>query len=96
MLERRESFSSIVFGDESRFCRGPDNSWRHIKRGQWNDTCFCEKEKFSAGLMVWGAVAREYRTNLISCSNDMDASEYVTVLQQSEMITKMRELRGDN
>ena len=96
MLERRESFSSIVFSDESRFCRGPDNKWRRIKRDQWNETCFCEKEKFSAGLMVWGAVARGYRTPLISCSNHMDAREYVNVLQQSEMITKMRELRGDD
>ena len=94
MLEKRDTFGDIVFSDESRFCRGPDNQWRRIKRGQWNETCFAAKDKFSAGLMVWGAISREFRTRLISCSNHIDAREYVNVLKESELVTKMNELRG--
>ena len=39
MLTENIDSRKIIFTDESRFCVGPDNNWRHIKRGCWNETC---------------------------------------------------------
>ena len=85
VIENRTKLENIVFSDESRFERGPDNSWRRIRRGQWNDTCFIEKTKFSSGIMVWGAIGKGYRSPLVRMSGSVDALEYQKVLEQSGM-----------
>lgn len=94
VLERREEYRVIVFSDESRFARGPDNGWRRIKRGVYNETCFVEKEKFTQGVMVWGAIALGYRTNLMLCSGHVDSLEYRKVMQESNFIDDMNKLHG--
>ena len=36
--------------------------------------------------MVWGGIARGYRTTLIKCSNGVDADEYIRLLDTSGFI----------
>ena len=94
ILENREQFPCILFSDESRFANGPDNQWRRIKRGTYNDTCFAEKEKFTSGVIMWGAISCGYRTELIECSNHVNANEYIDVMKKSCFIEKMNETFG--
>ena len=94
ILEKVEQFQVILFTDESRFCKGPDNQWRQMKRGTYNETCFAEQSKFSQGVMVWGGIALGYRTNLMPCSGHVDTHEYSKVLEESNFITDMNNLHG--
>jgi hypothetical protein len=48
----------LIFRDESRFCRGPDNFWVRIRRGAWNETALITQVKFPMGVMVSGRSAR--------------------------------------
>ena len=88
VLEHQNQIPNIVFSDESRFQKGPDNSWRRIKRGAWNETCFVQKEKFYNGIMLWGSIGLNFKSNLMMCSNKEDSEEYKKILLESEMIRK--------
>ena len=56
VLENQDKIPNLIFSDESRFAIGPDNTWRRIKRGVLNETCFAPQNKFNRGVMVWGAI----------------------------------------
>ena len=77
VLQNRSHVNNIVFSDESRFEKGPDNTWRRIKREIWNDSCFCEKQKFIPGIMVWGAIGQGFRTPFMRSSGSVNAEEKV-------------------
>lgn len=90
-----EMFHHVIFSDESRFERCPDNSWRRIKRGMWNESCFVSKEKFNDGVMVWGAIGVGYKTALIRCSKKEDAKEYRRILEESNIIVECNQRFGE-
>ena len=94
VLEHQDAMKNLIFSDESRFTRGPDCTWRRIRRGEWNDTCFLETQKFPQGIMVWGAVGVSYRSPLVRCSGGVNAQEYVAILEQSEMVSKLNMKHG--
>lgn len=94
ILENQEKIPNIVFSDECRFQKGPDNSWRRIKRGAWNETCFVQKEKFYTGIMIWGAIGPHFKSKLVVCTNKEDSEEYKRILLESEMISKCDALYG--
>ena len=77
-----------MFSDESRFQKGLDYRWRRIKRGNWNETCFISKDKFTEGIMVWGAIGMNFRSDLVVCSNHEDSEEYKRILMNSQLIEK--------
>lgn len=94
VVENRNSLPPIVFSDESRFCQEPDNRWRHIRRGQLDESCFVTRKKFPKGIMVWGAISLDYRSPLIACSNSVNADEYQRIVYASRMIDDMNERYG--
>ena len=87
VLQNRSHVNNIVFSDESRFEKVPDNTWRRIKREIWNDSCFCEKQKFTPGIMVWGAIEQGFRTPLMKCSGSVDVEEYINIMERSGLFT---------
>lgn len=76
----------IVFSDESRFGIFPDNSWRYIKKGKWNETALAGNEKFIDTVMFWGAIGPGYKSDLVLCSNGVDGNEYISIITKSHMI----------
>ena len=94
VLANTESLQHVIFTDESRFQRGPDNRWRRIKRGVYNDTCFVTSQKFPQSLMVWGGIGLDYRSPLVKCSNSVDADEYIDILSRSGVIEAMNSAHG--
>lgn len=77
--------TKIIFSDESRFSLRPDHSLIWYRRGEKDDQCFWEHEKFTSGIMVYGAIGLNYKSKLIACSNGVDAVEYREILEKSEM-----------
>lgn len=75
----------IIFTDESRFCNSPDNSWRHIRRGEWNSTAYAERAKYTNGVMFWGAIARDFKSELLRCPARMNADGYMEMLQNGKV-----------
>ena len=95
VLENQAQLTNLVFSDESRFEKTPDNKWRRIRRGTINDNCFYKKTKFTEGVMVWGAVSVDFRTRLMRCSKGVNATEYIEIMRSSEMIEKLNEKFGE-
>ena len=95
LQQPEEMFDHVIFSDESRFERCPDNSWRRIRRGMWNETCFVSKKKYNDGVMVWGAIGVGYRTALIRCSKGENAQEYRRILEESNLIAECNQLFGE-
>ena len=89
-----EVVPNLVFSDESRFEKAPDNSWRRIKRGAWNDSCFVQKSKFTPGVMVWAAIAVGYKSPLVICRGTVNSVEYCRVLEDSRVVTEMNARHG--
>ena len=94
VLRHAHELSNLVFSDESRFERGPDNKWRRIKRGCWSDSCFIEKRKFPTGVMVWGAIGEGFRSRLMRCSKGVGTSEYTEIVAESGLISGLNGLHG--
>ena len=55
----------VIFTDESRFCLHDDSRRIWIKRGIYNDQTFVNEKKYNIGIMVWGAIGKNWRSPLI-------------------------------
>jgi hypothetical protein len=66
----------IIFSNESRFVLGDDNHWRHLRKGDWNETAFVPKTKIPVGVTIWGAIVAQDRSRCFFCSNGADSDEY--------------------
>ena len=95
VLENQDKIPNLIFSDESRFEIGPDNTWRRIKRGVLNETCFAARNKHNRGLMVWGAIGPGgYKSRLVRCSDGEDSREYIDILGKSEMLPNLDDKFG--
>lgn len=94
VLENWSNLGPILFTDESRFQRGPDNQWRRIKRGVYSENSFAKKLKFPKTVMVWGGISVGYRTPLVRCSNGVDSDEYIKILISSGAISTLDRIHG--
>ena len=84
----------IIFSDESRFCLGPDNTWVHLRWGQWNDSALIEKAKYNVGTMFWGAIGRQFRSKLVKCNLKEDSQEYIRILCESDFLREADQIYG--
>jgi transposase len=84
----------IIFSDESRFVLGDNHEWRHIRRGDWNETAFVTKTKFPISVMIWGAIGVGYKSGCIFCSDGVDAQEYQAVLKKAELVEELNNRDG--
>lgn len=64
------------------------------QKGIWNQTCFSATNKFPQSVMVWGAIARAFRSKLVLCSNSENSAEYTQILTKSDVILKANEVYG--
>ena len=90
MLQSGLDLSKIIFSDESRFALKADNRFIWYRKGEKDDNCFVSKEKFSTGIMVYGAIGVGYKSKLVACSNGVNAIEYRDILTKSEMFDSLQ------
>lgn len=99
-IERRLAFAysmiiggldreNIVFSDESRFCRGPDHRWIWRRYGDRSNDVFADKDKFSNGVMVFGAIRKGFKSSLLFPDGSVDADEYIRMLDDCGLIESL-------
>jgi transposase len=75
----------LVFSDESRFCLGTDNTWTWQRRGEYLMSNMVQEEKFyHFSIMVWGAIGKDFKSDLIVCDGSIDSERYISFLRKSE------------
>lgn len=84
----------IIFSDESRFCKGPDNRYLWRKYGESSDDLFQVKEKFPDSIMVFGAIGFGYKSPLVIVSGTEDTGEYIRILEQCGVVKSMNDAFG--
>jgi hypothetical protein len=87
--------SKFVFSDESRFVLGDDHRWRHLRRGEWNETAFATHVKFPASVMIWGAIGANYKSGCVFCSNGVDQAEYQRIIESTTLVADMNARFGE-
>ena len=93
-MDNEDKIPNIVFSDESRFERGPDNSWRRIKRGVMNESIFVDKKKYPESVTIWGDIGIGFKSELMKCSSGMNADEYCRILEDSRLLDKLNDCHG--
>ncbi|OHS95295.1 hypothetical protein TRFO_38609 [Tritrichomonas foetus] len=71
---------NIIFSDESRFCRGPDKRWVYRRYGEINEKCFADRSKFPEGVMIFGAIGPNFKSQLFFTKKMINKQEYLRIL----------------
>ena len=58
-------FETLVFSDESRFCLTPDNYCIWMRKNEKTEDCFIDVGKYDVSIMVYGAIAKNYKSKLV-------------------------------
>lgn len=87
-------FKKLVFSDESRFAKGPDNRYLWRRYGDTSDDIYQEKEKFPESIMVFGAVGYNYKSPLVIVDGTEDSSEYIRILEDCGVVDSMNTSYG--
>ena len=90
----RNSFSKIVFSDECRFCKLPDNSMRWIRSNDFREEKCAKYSKFTFGTMAWGAIGLNFKSKLIFPRGKIDAENYRHMLDESQIFKDADEKLG--
>lgn len=48
------------------------------------------KEKFSTGIMVYGAIGVWYKSRLVTCSNEVNSIEYRDILTKNGIFDSLK------
>ena len=87
---------SVIFSDESRFCMHDDSSRIWIKRGLYTENTFCKEKKYEKGIMIWGAIGKNWRSPLVLVNGRLNSDGYIQLLDDSEIFTSLNEHFGEN
>lgn len=78
---QRPNWNSVVFSDESRFnLFNADGRIRIYRRRneRFADICVKEHERYGGGgVMVWGAINCDFKSELIICHGNLNANQYI-------------------
>ena len=86
---------AVIISDESRFKLHDDSRRVWVKRGVYNPGTFRGKEKFSKGIMVWGAIGHGWRSPLIIIRGRLNSEGYIDLLKENSIIEKLNRLFGE-
>jgi transposase len=78
----------LVFSDESRFSLGDDKKWVWQRRGEYYLANLKEEKKYYFSIMVWGAIGKDFKSDLIVCDGNVDSEKYISFLSNSGFFTK--------
>ena len=99
-LNQRQNWSHVVLSDESRFnvsnADGRSRVYRRL-RERFADNCVLERERFGGGgVMVWGAINHNFRSQLIVLNGTLTARRYVDEILQPVLVPLMQYANTDN
>lgn len=85
----------VVLSDESRFCIRDDSRRIWIKRGVYNENTFINEKKYNTGIMVWGAIGKNWRSPLILVKGKLNSDGYIDFLQKNDIFTSLNNFYGE-
>lgn len=94
LLNANWNFDNLIFSDESRFCLTPDNACIWYRKGEKDCNIFTDKEKFKESIMVYAAIGKGYKSKLVFCESNIDAMEYRSIIEQSNMEKELNQRCG--
>lgn len=88
MLKSGIDMQKIIFSDESRFEFQDDSGrlWRRYGENNIQTTSF--KKKFAQGIMVYAAIGKDYKSNLVIIEDSVDTIQYWINVESSGMLEK--------
>ena len=95
-LQQGTSFDNVVFSDESWFKLGPDNRWMHIKKGDYSPDVCAPHKKFVEKIMIWGAIGKNFKSELVIFEDNVTAENYLASLAQHNFFSDANQHYGEN
>ena len=86
----------IIFSDESRFVRGTDNRWVWRRRGENVDEIYSETDKYPESVMIFGAIGKNFKSNIVMINGTIGAEDYQKILEESLVLKYMSENGNEN
>lgn len=86
----------VIFTDESRFCLRDDSRRIWVKRGIYNEKTFTNEKKYNQGIMVWGAIGKNWRSPLILVKGKLNSDGYIQLLKDNDIFTSLGQFYGQN
>ena len=62
-----------------------------LRKGCKYDDIFIEKAKYNPGIMVYGAIGKDYKSELVICDNSINDIEYRKIIEKSKMFESLSE-----
>ena len=86
----------VGFSDESRFQLDSNRRgvWHHFNR--YNPRCIIKKSKYSPSLMIWGMIAKDFKSDLFFMEKSITKEYYKEIIIDSDVITKAMEVIGED
>lgn len=86
----------VIFTDESRFCLRDDSRRIWLKRGIYNEKSFTNEKKYNQGIMVWGAIGKNWRSPLIMVKGKLNSNGYIQLLNDNDIFGSLNQFYGQN
>lgn len=81
-LENGANFENVVFSDESWFEFGPDNRWLWVRPNDYRPEVCVARQKHPAKVMVWGAIGKNFKSQIIFWKGNVNKENYIPTLQE--------------
>ena len=82
LTEGPDFWSKIVFSDEKRFCLNGPDGYRHYWHDIREPVEYFNLEKFSKGIMVWGAISMNGERSLQFVEGKINSQKYQNILNE--------------
>ena len=74
-------WSSVIFSDEKRFCLdGPDGNCHYWADTRMDRRYFSTRSRGGQGLMIWAAISKKGKSNLVFVNGNLNAQAYTSML----------------
>lgn len=94
-LQNGTDFGKVVFSDESWFELGPDNRWLWRKNGDYREEVCAVHAKFPKKVMVWGAVGKDFKSELIFWEGNVNKENYYQTLHDHNVFKDANQHFGE-
>ena len=95
-MAKGTDFNKVIFTDESWFELGPDNRWLWRRKGDYSPSVCAMHQKFPQKVMVWGAIGKNFKSQLIFWEGTVNKENYFQTLQDNNVFSDADQHFGEN
>lgn len=94
-IENETNFDNVVFSDESWFEFGPDNRYLWAQPKDYRPEVCAAHKKFEDKVLVWGAIGKNFKSQLIFWEGSVKTENYVPTLVKHNFFSDANEHFGE-